>query len=120
MWQSTTGCVIPKPENPDYTNPKAFRIISLTSCFLERLVLWYLEQYLKIPAKLTKSQHGFRKGKYTDSAIHVLTRKIDDAVAAGNYVLGNFLDIEQEFDAISFQAIKDALLQAGIPETIAN
>ena len=122
-WQSTTGCVIPKPGKPDYTNPKAFRIISLTSCFqklLERLVLWYLEQDLKIPAKLTKSQHGFRKGKSTESAIHILTRKIEDAVATGNYALGIFLDIEQAFDAISFQAIKDALIQAGIPETITN
>ncbi|KAL5259722.1 hypothetical protein ACHWQZ_G009982 [Mnemiopsis leidyi] len=96
-WQYTTGCIIPKPNKPDYTNPRAFRIISLTSNFqklLERLILWYLELDLKLPDKLTKNQHGFRKGKSTDSAIHILTRRIEEAMASGHYSLGVFLDIE--------------------------
>ena len=120
-WHHTTGCVIPKPLKPDYTNPRAFRVISLTSSFqkiLERLILWYLEQDLSIPRKLTKNQHGFKKGKSTESAIHTLVRRIEDAMANGNYSLGVFLDIEQAFDAVSFQAIKQALIDAGIPGTI--
>ena len=122
-WQYTTGCIIPKPNKPDYTNPRAFRIISLTSNFqklLERLILWYLEIDLKLPAKLTKNQHGFRKGKSTDSAIHILTRRIEDAIASGQYSLGVFLDIESAFDAVSHTAIKEALTKAGIPPTIVN
>ncbi|XP_063691617.1 uncharacterized protein LOC134823951 [Bolinopsis microptera] len=122
-WHHTTGCILPKPLKPDYTNPRAFRIISLTSSFqklLERLILWHLELDLKIPAKLTKNQHGFRKGKSTESAIHLLTRRIEDAMATGNYALGVFLDIEQAFDAVSFTAIKGALLEANIPPTISE
>jgi len=122
-WHHTTGCIIPKPLKLDYTNPRAFRIISLTSSFqklLERLILWHLELDLKIPAKLTKNQHGFRKGKSTESAIHLLIRRIEDAMATGNYALGVFLDIEQAFDAVSFIAIKEALLEANIPPTISE
>ena len=122
-WHNITGCVIPKPLKLDYTNPRAFRIISLTSSFqkiLERLILWHLEIDLKIPGKLTKNQHGFRKGKSTESAIHILTRRIEDAMATGNYALGVFLDIEQAFDAVSFTAIKEALKEANIPDTVAN
>ena len=119
-WKTVTGCIIPKPLKVDYTNPRAFRIISLTSSFqklLERLILWHLEIDLKVPARLTKNQHGFRKGKSTESAIHILTRRIEDAMANGNYSLGVFLDIEQAFDAISFAAIKAALQAANIPAT---
>ena len=120
-WHHITGCVIPKPLKSDYTNPRAFRIISLTSSFqkiLERLILWYLEQDLNIPGKLTKNQHGFKKGKSTESAIHSLVRRIEDAMARGNYSLGVFLDIEQAFDAVSFKAIREGLLKAGIPPTV--
>ncbi len=117
-WHHSTGCIIPKPLKTDYTNPRSFRIISLTSSFqklLERLILWHLELDLKVPAKLTKNQHGFKKGKSTESALHTLTRRIEDAIATGNYSLGVFLDIEQAFDAVSFKAIKEALLAANIP-----
>jgi hypothetical protein len=41
-------------------------------------------------------------------------------MATGNYALGVFLDIEQAFDAVSFSAIKEALKEANIPDTIAN
>ena len=122
-WHHTTGCIIPKPLKLDSTNPRAFRIISLTSIFqklLERLILWHLELDLNIPAKLTKNQHGFRKGKSTESAIHLLIRSIEDAMATGNYALGVFLDIEKAFDAVSFTAIREALLPANIPSTISQ
>ena len=122
-WHHTTGCIIPKPLKLDSTNPRAFRIISLTSIFqklLERLILWHLELDLNIPAKLTKNQHGFRKGKSTESAIHLLIRRIEDAMATGNYALGVFLDIEKAFDAGSFTAIREALLPANIPSTISQ
>jgi len=33
VWKNMTGVVIPKPHKDDYTNPWAFRIISLTSNF---------------------------------------------------------------------------------------
>jgi hypothetical protein len=60
-WHDTKGCILPKPLKSDFTYPRSFRIISLTSSFhklLERLILWYLEQDLKIPAKLTINQYG--------------------------------------------------------------
>ena len=120
-WKRTTGCIIPKPLKSDYTNPRAFRIISLTSNFqklMERVILWHLEIDLKVPSRLTKTQHGFRKGKSTETAIHILTRRIEDAMATGNYSLGVFLDIEQAFDAISFDSIRDALYKANIPATV--
>ena len=41
-------------------------------------------------------------------------------MATGHYALGVFLDIEQAFDAVSFTATREALLEANIPPTIAQ
>ena len=80
LWLHITGCVILKPLKLDNTNPRAFRINSLTSSFpkkLERLTIRYLELDLNIPGKLTKNQYGFKKGKSTKSAIHSLVHLIE-------------------------------------------
>ena len=122
-WHEATGVIIPKPLKLDYTEPRAFRIIALTSSLqklLERVILWHLQIDLKVPARLTKSQHGFKKGASTESAIHHLTRRIEDGMINNQDSIGIFLDIEGAFDNISFRAIKEGLIEAGIPPTIAR
>jgi len=122
-WASSLGCIIPKPGKTDYSSPKAFRIISLSSHLLkllERLVLWHLQLDLAIPAALKDTQFGFTRGSSTSAAIHRLASKIEEALSAGNYALGVFLDIEGAFDRISFKSIQDALINAGVGCTITN
>ena len=122
-WWETTGCIIAKPNKSDYTNPRSFRIISLTSAFqklLERLVLWQIESVSGISVNLTRNQHGFRKGSSTESAIHNLVRRIEDANSRGNFALGVFLDIEGAFDNISFNALGEALIDFNIPPTFVD
>ena len=122
-WHEANGCITGKPFKTDYTEHKSFRVISLTACcqkLLERLVLWHLEEDVGIPAYLTKNQHGFRKGASTESALHNLIRRIEDANSKQYYSLGIFLDIEGAFDNISFSAIKSALINSGIPPSISE
>ena len=123
IWKNSRGIAIAKPNKTDYTNPRAFRIITLTSNLqklLERAILDYLEKDLKIDKKLTKNQFGFRKKKSTQAAIHKITRKIEDSLANGHFTLGIFLDVEGAFDSIRFRSIKEALEKTKIPETISN
>ena len=122
-WQDSTGVIIPKPFKLDYTEPRTFRIISLTSSlqtFMERVLLWHLQIDLKIPARLTKTQHGFKKGASTESAIHQLARRIENTMIHKHCALGVFLDIEGAFDNITFTAIREGLIDAGIPAGIAK
>ena len=49
-----------------------------------------------------------------------MIRRIEDAMTTGNYVLGVFLDIRQAFDAVSFTAIIEALLEVNIPSNISK
>ena len=122
-WKHATGAIIPKPGKADYSSPRAFRIISLSSTLLktlERLVLWNLQLDKKIPAALNKSQFGFTRGSSTEAAIHILTSKIEAALQRGDFALGIFLDIEGAFDNISFSAIHEALISAGVDPHISN
>lgn len=71
-WKLNDTAVLPKPGKNTYYSPKSFRVINLSSCILkvlERLVLWHLQNDLKIEAAMNKSQYGFKKGSSTDAAI---------------------------------------------------
>ena len=121
-WKTCKGIIIPKEGKDDYSNPRAFRIISLTSNLqklMERLILDYLERNTGVDRRLTKNQFGFRKRKSTEAAIHRLTRKIEDAIQNGQYGLGVFLDVEGAFDNIKFSSIHNAMIKAKIPPMIA-
>ena len=57
IWKKSKGIIIPKDDKDDDTNPRAFRIISLTSNLhelMERAVLDYLEGDVRIDNKLAK------------------------------------------------------------------
>ena len=65
-WKISKAVILAKPGKDDYQNPKSFRIISLTSNIqklLEKCILIYLEECIKIDKQLTKNQFGFRKQK---------------------------------------------------------
>ena len=111
-WQMSDSAIIPKPGKDDYTKPKSFRVITLSSSILkllERLILWHMKNDLKIETAMAKNQYGFKKGHSTDAAILKLVNKIETALKNGNVALGVFLDIEGAFDNIPFIAIKEAL-----------
>lgn len=122
-WQHADGVVISKPFKSDYTNPRAFRIISLTSTLqklLEKLINWHIEHDLGLRDITTDNQHGFKRNFSTDSALHKLTSRIEHSLAAGNQALGLFLDIEGAFDNISFESIRNNLAQSSISPMVTN
>ena len=120
-WCVAEGVVLPKPGRETYTDPKAFRIINLSSFLLklmEKLILWFLNHDMNLSNSLSSNQFGFRSGYSTEAAIHKLVSKIEETIIQGNYALGIFLDIEGAFDNIKFRAIERALYRAGVPAMI--
>lgn len=72
-WQKVKVIFIPKPGKEDYTSPKSFRPISLTSTMLkglERLVDRHIKDELERLDYLHCSQHAFQEGKSTETALH--------------------------------------------------
>ena len=79
-WKEGTGIFLPKPGNESYFKAKSFRMIALT-CFqlkwLERLILYHINEDNNAQAKLPASQHGFRAGISTETAFHEFVRHVE-------------------------------------------
>ena len=68
-WRKMDVIFIPKPGYEDYSSPKSYRPITLSSFVLkglERIMLWYLRE--KVITKALESQHACTRGLSTESA----------------------------------------------------
>lgn len=118
-WRKVKVIFIPKPGKSDYTSPKSFRPISLTSFFLkglERLIDRYLKE--SFVDKPFTGQHAFLEGKKTEYALHELVSRLESTLENRESALCTFMDIEGAFDNVSFEAIGKALRERGIPSFI--
>ena len=72
-WKEGTGIFLPKPGKESYFEAKSFRIITLTSFqlkWLERPILYHINEDNNVQAKLSASQYGFRTVVSTETALH--------------------------------------------------
>lgn len=121
MWQKVRVIFIPKPGKEDYTSPKSFRPISLTSVLLkglERLMDRHIKEKMNISFKLHDSQHAFQQGKSTETALHDLITRVEDTFVKKEYLLATFMDIARAFDNITFDAIESHLYGCGLDANV--
>ena len=121
LWRCIRVVFIPKIGKPTYALAKSFRPISLSSFLLkglERLVDRYLRDEVLTKYPLHPNQHAYQVGKSTESALHILVGKIEQALELRLYALGAFFDIEGAFDNVPFQAMADALEDRQVPKVI--
>ncbi len=120
-WRESSAIFIPKPGKTDYSNPRAFRPISLTSFLFkttERLVYWFLEAEVLPEKPLNRSQHGFRRGCSTETALGGTVTRIEKALGHKKLVLSVFLDIQGAFDNVSLRSAEAGMRAHGFPEFI--
>ena len=79
-WKVGKGIFLPKPGKESYFKAKSFRIITLTSFqlkWLERLILYHINEDNHVQAKLSASQYGFRAGISTETALPEFVRCVE-------------------------------------------
>ena len=79
-------------------------MITLTSFqlkWLERLILYRLNDDSNLQARFSVFQYGFRAGVSTETALHEFVRRIELSLAKKRTALGIFLDIVGAFDNIT-------------------
>ena len=111
-WKEGTGIFLPKPGKESYFEAKSFRIITLTSFqlkWLERLILYHINEDNNMQAKLSASQYGFRAGVSTETALHEFVRRVEHCLVRKKPALGIFLDIVGALDNVTFHGIVAAL-----------
>jgi ribonuclease HI len=123
-WRHAKIIFIPKPGKDDYTNPNAFRPISLTPFIfktMERLVLWHLEDTtFKNNKTLHRNQHAFRRGHSTEIPLSKLTNFVEQCFISKHYAVCVFLDIIGAFNNVTHQAIIKAMKKAKFPPEIVS
>jgi hypothetical protein len=55
---------------------------------------------------LHRNQHAYQIGKSSETALHYVVTRIENAIKDKDIALGAFLDIEGAFDRTSFDIIK--------------
>ena len=115
QWKETKVIFISKPGKGTYEKPKSFRPISLSNYLLkglERLVGWRMDKKLKANPTHSK-QHGFQKGRSTESALSETVNFIEKNIYKGAKCVGVFLDISSAFDTISAEKVRSSLYKHG-------
>ena len=123
IWRQSKVIFIPKPGKSTYYEPKSYRPISL-SCFLlktmERLIELEMKSNWLTKFPLSSKQHAYTADKSTDSALHVLSTKLNQSLRNSHSTLCAFLDIQGAFDHTSPKAVTTALGNHHVNKPIIN
>ena len=81
---------------------------------VERIVQIQLSGYLEQHALQADAQHGYRKQRSTETALHVVTDKVLQAMDRGEISILVLLDLSKCFDVVSHEKLLEKLSLYGI------
>lgn len=117
-WREATGAVLKKNGKPDYSIPKAYRVISLLNCLgkvLERIFAKRLSTLAETTHLLDKSQIGGRLRKSAIDAAMILTDEIQTNKQHNRKTSTLLLDIKGAFDHVAKNRLLEILKRTGLP-----
>ena len=120
-WREIKVVFIPKAGRASYTQPKAFRPISLMSFLLktmERLIDRHIRGVSLLTNPINETQFAYQKGKSTEAALHSLVSQIEASLDSKETTLSAFLDVEGAFDNTSIDVITRAVNEHAIETPI--
>ena len=122
-WKKCTCIFLFKAGKESYFEAKSFLMITLTSFqlkWLERLILHHINEDNNVQAKLLASQHGFRAGVSTETALHEFVCGVEHCFVRKKPALGIFVDIVGAFDNVTFRSFVVALRGLGMSKILTS
>lgn len=119
-WSNVKVIFIPKAGKKDYSQPKSFRPISLSSFLLktmEKVVDRHIRDVALVASPIHHSQHAYRKGKSTETALSSLIDRVEKAMEDKEIALCAFLDIEGAFDNSPTSLLVNGLTNKNVDPT---
>ncbi|KAH7552688.1 hypothetical protein BM1_08639 [Bipolaris maydis] len=116
-WRKAKGVILRKPNKPDYSIPKAYRVISLLNCLgkvLERLVARRLGALAETTDLLHPSQLGGRLKKSAIDAALLFYNNIQQQKRKQKTTTTIFLDIKGAFDHVSKNKLLEVMKDQGL------
>ena len=117
QWAEAKIAFIPKPGKTDYTDPKAYRPLSLTSFLhkgVERMIHWNILDTAERENPTHQNLFSYREGRSTEDALHRVVNKIESCIGGRKVAVAVFLDIEAAFSNATMQSMTGALQTKGI------
>jgi hypothetical protein len=123
QWKEAKIIPLKKPGKSDYTNPKAWRPISLLSTLgkvlesvLADRISYLVEQYHLLPA----NHFGARKRRSTEQALSLLQEHIYKAWRAKKVLSLISFDVKGAYNGVVKERLLQRLRARGIPEPLVN
>jgi ribonuclease HI len=117
-WKQATGAILKKPAKPDYSIPKAYRVITLLSCLgkiVERITANRLSYLAETTNLLDPTQIGGRLKKSAIDAALLLVDQIQHQKQRGLITSTVFLDVKGAFDHVSHNQFLQTMKKLGLP-----
>ena len=108
--------IIPVPKSKCSRDVKDYRPVSLlagVSKIMERVIAKHMHDFTKENEILTSTQHGFRKGFSTASAVQTLTDDIYKGMDNGKLTACLYVDLSKAFDLIDHDILLQKLFHYG-------
>jgi hypothetical protein len=102
-WKTAKGILLRKQGKPTYTITKAYRIISLLSCFgkvVEKVVATWIVSFCEKNDVFYRGQFSYRRGRSTLDAVAQLVAKVENTWVKKRTTLTLLLDVRGAFDRV--------------------
>jgi ribonuclease HI len=120
-WRQATGAILKKPAKPDYSAPKAYRVISLLNCLgkvSERILAQRLGYLAETTPLLNPTQLGGRQKKSAIDTALLLTTEVESNKRLGRKTTALFLDIKGAFDHVAKNQLLAILQNLRLPYSL--
>ena len=120
-WKQATGAILKKPSKPNYTIPKAYRVIALLNCLgkvSERILAQRLGFLAETSTLLHPSQMGGRLKKSAIDTALLLSNEIELNRLAKKKTTVLFLDVKGAFDHVAKNQLITILQKLRLPCSI--
>lgn len=117
-WKQATGVIIKKKGKPDYSAPKAYRVIFLLNCLgkvLERILAKRLGALAEVTHLLHPTQIGGRSRKSAIDAGLLLLDNVQEQRRLGRQTSTVFLDIKGAFDHVAQNQLLSVMRKLNLP-----
>ena len=84
--------------------------------WLERLILYHINEDNNVQTKFSASQYRFRAGISVKTALHEFVRHVEHCLVRKKPLLGIFLDIVGAFNNVTFHGLVATLQGLGVSE----
>ena len=120
-WRQGTGVILKKPGKPDYSLPKAYRMITLLNCLgkvAEKIMATRLSHLGETTNLLYKEQMGGRKKRSAVDAVLALVHDAEEAINNNKIFSCLLLDVKGAFDHVALNQLLKILRELHLPEPI--